>query len=128
MDDLGDYVTDDELTIEPLREFGWEVETVSWRAENVDWKRFESVIIRTPWDYHEEPKAFLKVLHEIKNSTRLENPLEIVRWNLSKTYLRDLDVKGIRIVPTMFANDLINENQFASWLENLMQKRSSSNR
>ena len=122
MDDLGDYVTDDHLTIEPLRELGWKVETVSWQARNVDWKRFEAVIIRTPWDYHSKPKEFLKVLQDIENSTRLENPLEIVEWNLSKSYLQDLENKDIRIVPTHFSDEIIDENLFTSWLDRFETK------
>jgi glutathione synthase/RimK-type ligase-like ATP-grasp enzyme len=117
MDDLGDYVSDDELVIEPLREFGWEVEIVSWRAKDIDWTRFEAVIIRTPWDYQDEPKEFLKVLQEIENSTRLENPLKIVEWNLSKSYLKDLEKGGIKIVPTIFGNDLVNNDLVDSWFE-----------
>lgn len=117
MDDLGDYVSDDELAIEPLREFGWEVETVSWKAENVEWKQFEAVIIRTPWDYQDSPEEFLKVLCEIENSTRLENPVNITRWNMSKDYLQELEQKGVRIVPTIFADETIDEKLFASWFE-----------
>jgi glutathione synthase/RimK-type ligase-like ATP-grasp enzyme len=118
MDDLGDYVTDDSLTIEPLRELGWEVEMVSWRAEDVDWSRFENVIIRTPWDYHNEPGKFLRVLREIESKTRLANPLTIVEWNLSKTYLRELEEKGIKIVPTLFLDEIIDEKLVESWFEN----------
>ena len=32
MDDLGAYVTDDDLAHAPLAELGWRVEAVSWRA------------------------------------------------------------------------------------------------
>ena len=117
MDDLGDYVSDDELAIEPLRKIGWEVETVSWRAENSDWSRFEAVIIRTPWDYQDSPKEFLEVLREIENTTRLENPVYIVEWNLSKIYLQELENKGVKIVPTVFSAETIDENIFENWLE-----------
>jgi glutathione synthase/RimK-type ligase-like ATP-grasp enzyme len=118
MDDLGDYVSDDELAIEPLRKIGWEVKTVSWRDERFDWTKFEAVIIRTTWDYQNEPEEFLRVLHEIEDSgVRLENPLKIVRWNLSKTYLKDLEDGGIKIVPTIFGNDLVNNDLVDSWFE-----------
>jgi glutathione synthase/RimK-type ligase-like ATP-grasp enzyme len=115
MDDSGDYVTDDDLTVEPLREFGWEVETVSWRRGDVDWKEFAVVIIRTPWDYQNEPEGFLRTLRKIEGLTRLENPLKIVEWNLSKTYLRELEEKGIKIVPTLFSDELIDEKSVTGW-------------
>ena len=55
MDSLADYVSDDELAIEPLNELGWQVETISWRDSAVDWNDFCAVIIRTPWDYQKYP-------------------------------------------------------------------------
>lgn len=118
MDSLAGYVSDDELAREPLRKLGWNVETISWRDKTIDWNDFESVIIRTPWDYQREPEAFLEVLREIDESrTRLENPLEIVEWNLSKLYLRELENAGINIVPTVWGDEKIDETLFQSWLE-----------
>ena len=100
MKSLDDFVSDDDLAVEPLRELGWEVETVSWRSDE-DWSRFEAVIIRTPWDYQDAPDTFLQVLGDIEESgARLENPLSVVRWNLSKTYLREMESLGVPIVPT----------------------------
>jgi len=118
MDSLADYVSDDELAIEPLRELGWNVETVSWRDKTVDWNDFEAVVIRTPWDYQREPEAFLEVLRKIDESeARLENSLEIVEWNFSKLYLRELENNGIKIVPTLWGEGKIDETLFQSWLE-----------
>ncbi len=37
---------------------------------------------------------------------RLENGSEIVRWNMQKTYLRDLAGRGIEIVPTFWREGL----------------------
>jgi len=102
MDCLAGYVSDDELAVAPLKKLGWNVETVSWRDKTADWNNFEAVIIRTPWDYQREPEAFLEVLRNIdKSKARLENPLKIVEWNLSKLYLRELENAGIKIVPTV---------------------------
>jgi len=119
MDDLDGYVADDDLAIEPLRDLGWNVETLSWRHESVDWDLFDAVVIRTTWDYHRDPDRFIEVLREIEASdTRLENPLEIVRWNLNKTYLRGLEADGIRIVPTLWG-ETYDEAAFAGWLAKL---------
>lgn len=118
MDSLAGYVSDDELAVEPLKKLGWNVEIVSWRDKTVNWNDFEAVIIRTPWDYQREPEAFLGVLRKIENSiARLENPLKIVEWNLSKLYLRELEVAGIKIVPTVWGEEKISENLFKNWLE-----------
>ena len=118
MDNLADYVSDDELAIEPLNELGWQVEFVSWRDKTVDWNEFEAVIIRTSWDYQKSPKEFLKVLREIdKSKARLENPLKIVEWNLSKLYLRELEQNEVRIVPTIWGEKTANETSFNRWLK-----------
>ncbi|MEO0332751.1 MAG: hypothetical protein AAF223_13880, partial [Bacteroidota bacterium] len=70
---------------------------------NTDWSAYDAVIIRTPWDYQQAPQEFLKVLEDIVASgVPLENNLDLVRWNIDKTYLRDLEERGIRIVPTQW--------------------------
>jgi glutathione synthase/RimK-type ligase-like ATP-grasp enzyme len=105
-DDLEGFVTDDELVLAPLRERGVEVTLLPWRA-GVDWRRFEAVVIRTTWDYQAAPGEFLEVLEAIEGSgARLANDLDLVRWNLSKTYLRDLRARGATIVPTRFGVSL----------------------
>jgi glutathione synthase/RimK-type ligase-like ATP-grasp enzyme len=102
LDERGDYVIDDEHAIAPLAELGWRVATVSWRQRETPWSAFDAVIIRSTWDYWDDIPAFLDVLERIDRETRLANPLEIVRWNLEKTYLADLERKGIGIVPTIW--------------------------
>lgn len=106
LDETGDFVIDDELAIEPLRNLGWQVTTLSWRQTKSDWSDFDVVIIRSTWDYWNDVPAFLDTLEEIDRKTLLANRLDLVRWNLSKTYMRDLQKNGIGIVPTLFANSL----------------------
>jgi len=106
LDERGDFVIDDEHAIEPLTRLGWRVSTVSWRQTRVPWGAFDAVIIRSTWDYWNDVPAFLEVLAEINRRTRLANPLDLVHWNLAKTYLRDLAGKGIGIVPTLWLDAL----------------------
>ncbi len=106
LDERGDYVIDDEHAIAPLAELGWRVATISWRQRETPWSAFDAVIIRSTWDYWDDIPAFLGVLERIDRETRLANPLEIVRWNLEKTYLADLERKGIGIVPTVWPDEV----------------------
>ena len=100
MDGIEAYPTYDHLAVEPLARRGWRVTMVPWR-DRVDWDAYAVVCIRSPWDYFVAPEAFLAVLGEIEASAaRLANPLAVVRWNLNKGYLRDLDARGVPIVPT----------------------------
>ena len=107
MDSLEGYVCDDHLAIAPFRAQGWAVDVVSWRNTEVSWSDYEAVIIRSPWDYMLHPDAFLAALETIEAShALLLNPLSMVRWNLDKTYLRDLEADGIPIVPTLWGTQL----------------------
>ncbi len=120
MDDLTGYVSDDELAIEPLRKLGWAVETISWRDRSVDWNDFALVILRTTWDYQQFPNDFFAALERIEASrTILQNSLEIVRWNLNKLYLRELEEKGVRIVPTIWDQPTPTKAAFEDWKRSL---------
>ena len=102
-DSLEGFVVYDHMAIAPLSQLGWEVRQVSWHATDVDWNEFTAVVIRTPWDYHLHLAEFLAVLEQIDASTaRLLNPLDVVRWNFDKTYLREIESNGVRIVPTVW--------------------------
>ena len=105
MDDESGYVIDDAHAHQPLIDLGWQVSPVSWKQTEIPWSNFGAVIIRSTWDYPPELEAFLQVLQQIDQQTRLANPLELVRWNLNKTYLRDLEGMGIGIVPTLWSDD-----------------------
>jgi glutathione synthase/RimK-type ligase-like ATP-grasp enzyme len=90
-----------------LRALGWQVEAVPWRRRGGDWARFDAAVIRSTWDYQQAPDDFLAVLADIDQSgIRLENALDLVRWNLRKTYLRDLGHRGVPVVPTAWGSDL----------------------
>lgn len=101
-DRLEGFVTDDALTVEPLRELGWNVDHVSWRRPDVAWDRYDAVVIRSTWDYHKAPDEFLRALEAIDRASRLANPLELVQWNARKTYLRELADRGLPVVPTIW--------------------------
>jgi glutathione synthase/RimK-type ligase-like ATP-grasp enzyme len=108
LDDSTGFVIDDELAYAPLAALGWRVETISWRTPSPDWRAYDAVVIRSTWDYVDDPEAFLAVLAEVERSgTRLFNPLHLVRWNIRKTYLRDLATRGVPVVPTIWRDRLI---------------------
>ncbi len=101
MDSLSEFVSDADLSIEAMNALGWEVEMVSWRDRDADWTSYDAVYICTPWDYQDDAAAFLRVLERIEASPALlVNPLPLVRWNLEKTYLKELEASGVDIVPS----------------------------
>jgi hypothetical protein len=101
------FVMDDELAVLPLARRGWQVETLPWNRRGVDWRRYDLVVIRSTWDYQHHAEQFLGVLESIERcGVRLENGSEISRWNMAKTYLRELAGRGVEIVPTFWREAL----------------------
>ena len=122
MENSGDFVIDDALADPHFNALGWEIDRIPWRRENVDWSAYNLVLIRTPWDYQQDPAAFLATLERIaKSGTILQNPLRIVRWNMDKTYLRDLASVGVTIVPTLWG-EASSEMPIQSWFETLFER------
>ncbi len=116
MDCLDDFVVYDHLAKPPLAKLGWEVVDVPWRDPNANWHDYAAVVIRSPWDYHLDSDAFLRVIDTITGSrTRLMNSAEIVRWNIDKSYLRDLEKEGLPIVPTQWVLSPSNESLEAAY-------------
>ncbi|MCB9645985.1 MAG: hypothetical protein H6730_05205 [Deltaproteobacteria bacterium] len=99
MNDLTDFVCDDDLARPALAERGFEVETVPWRAD-VDFSRYAAVIIRSTWDYTQHLQDFLHALRRIDAQSLLLNPLEVVEANVHKGYLLALEAAGVPVIPT----------------------------
>jgi hypothetical protein len=107
LSDPAGFVIDDDLAHAPLARRGWQVENLPWDRPGIDWKRFDRVVLRSTWDYQHQPEKFLATLAAIEAAgTRLDNSLEIVRWNMHKTYLRDLEARGVPTVPTFWRDGL----------------------
>lgn len=103
-DDLQGFFHYDRLAVPDLERLGCHVDEVSWRSD-ADWSLYDLVVIRTPWDYQQDPAGFLEVLSGIAAVTRLENSLALCRWNLAKTYLRELGEQGVPVVKTVWSDD-----------------------
>jgi glutathione synthase/RimK-type ligase-like ATP-grasp enzyme len=107
LDDSSGFVIDDELAYPALADLGWQVEAVSWRTPSNNWRVYDTIVIRSTWDYIDDPDAFLAVLGTIELAgTPLFNSLDLVRWNIRKTYLQDLAQRGVAVVPTVFRERL----------------------
>jgi hypothetical protein len=118
MDNTKGFFTYDKLLIEPMKSAGWDAEEISWRNENINWNNYDAVIVRSTWDYQKDYKKFIDVLEKINNSSaHLENNFELMKWNMNKKYLFDLEQDGIRIVDTLWKNTFnFNETQNSFYL------------
>lgn len=79
-----------------------DVATVSWDDPEVDWERFDLVVIRSAWDYSERLAEFVAWAGRVAQLTVLANPASVVRWNSDKRYLAELAAAGVSVVPTRY--------------------------
>ncbi len=94
---------DEQALIGVLAEQGVAASAVAWDEAQVDWGAFAGLIIRSAWNYHEQPEAFRAWLAMVEQAgVPLWNAPQIIRWNMEKTYLRELAQQGVAIVPTVW--------------------------
>ena len=63
--------------------------------------RGANVLIRSTWDYVESPARFASWLDHLEaQEARVFNSTGVLRWNMHKRYLIDLDRAGVPTVPT----------------------------
>jgi len=72
----------------------------AWDDSDVDWSAFDATLIRTTWDYTERARAFADWAERVDACGLLLNPAPVVRWNLDKRYLAELEIHGVPTVPT----------------------------
>lgn len=86
-----------------LQQLGFQTDIHIWNSQNVDWKKYDLVVIRSTWDYYTHFEQFLKWLKTVSQETKILNPLPVMMWNLDKKkYLSELQAKGVNIIPSVF--------------------------
>ncbi len=92
----------DQLAQAALVELGAEVAPVIWDAP-VDWAQYRAVVIRSTWDYHVRAAEFSAWLDALQAAgVPVWNPIPVMRWNMHKRYLAELEAEGVRIVPSLW--------------------------
>jgi len=89
------------LLNEALERLGLTVRRTYWDDPNYDWSQTRAVVFRTIWDYFERFDEFWPWLEQVQHKTRLINSMELIQWNIDKTYLFDLAERGIPVVPSV---------------------------
>jgi hypothetical protein len=92
---------DDRPLISEFAAIGREAAPVVWDDPGVDWSRFDLLILRSCWDYHLQIEEFRKWIDASEAlGVALLNPPDLIRWNLHKSYLADLQKRGVSIPRT----------------------------
>ncbi|HVH47132.1 MAG TPA: hypothetical protein VM925_32545 [Labilithrix sp.] len=93
---------DEALLVGALQAQGATVRLLAWDGPSSAAAPDELVVLRSTWNYFEDVERFLGWVEQTGRSTRLFNPASVVRANARKTYLRQLEARGIDIVPTEY--------------------------
>ncbi len=101
---LAGLTPSDQLAADELSRRGAEVTPLAWSAPD-DWRQFDAVVIRATWDYYTRPDDFRRWLQRLEEQrVALWNPAPLAVWNMHKGYLRDLELAGVPIVPTVWVS------------------------
>jgi glutathione synthase/RimK-type ligase-like ATP-grasp enzyme len=121
---------DDRALIAPLAELGIEARPAVWSDAHVEWGAADAVLIRSSWDYHLRLQEFLQWIAALEQAgVRVWNPPSTLRWNANKLYLRELEEKGVPIVPTLWPApgfDLKRELELRKWKQAVVKPRVSA--
>lgn len=99
---MGNILGEDRLVADGFARHGLRCERVDWSDPGVDWAGYRCAVFRTPWDYFIRFDELNGWLDRVEPLTRFFNPPALVRWNMDKHYLADLEDRGIHTVPTRF--------------------------
>ncbi|PPS72874.1 MULTISPECIES: ATP-grasp domain-containing protein [Streptomyces] len=90
------------VLVDALREAGADAVAVAWDDPGVDWAGFDLALLRSTWDYSWRAGEFTAWAERCAKTTRLANPVGVVRWNADKRYLGQLAEAGVPAVPTRY--------------------------
>lgn len=93
---------EDEYVKTSLEKVGLKVKRLSWDDDSFNWSSTKYILFRTTWDYFDRYKEFSKWLNKVSKETTLLNSETIIRWNIDKHYLLDLQKKGVHICESYF--------------------------
>lgn len=97
---VSNLLREDALLAQALQQQGCLVTRIGWDRPDYDWSVPRAAIFRSTWDYYYRFPEFLAWLERVAAHIPLINPATMIRWNANKTYLLDLQQRGLRIVET----------------------------
>ncbi|MDG5491272.1 RimK family alpha-L-glutamate ligase [Psychroserpens sp. SPM9] len=93
---------EDRLVYHALEQIGLKTLRLAWDDQFFNWSSTKAVLFRTTWDYFDRFNEFSEWLEMVSQQTLLLNSEAIIRWNIDKHYLLDLQNKGIHIAESHF--------------------------
>jgi hypothetical protein len=97
--ELRGLTPDDRSVVPVFVSRGFDVVPVVWTEPLPE--RLDALVLRSTWDYHLQLPAFLDWVQAVETrGIPLFNRPSTVRWNVQKKYLREIEERGVPIVPT----------------------------
>ncbi|MEU9979042.1 hypothetical protein [Streptomyces sp. NPDC051014] len=99
-----------------------------WDDPSVNWRDYDLVLLRSPWDYPSHPKVFLDWCHSVSWQTTIVNSFTAIRGNQHKGYLRELHRRGAPVIPTVVVakpSDAIAAAAERGWAEPVLKPATS---
>ncbi|MBB6236384.1 glutathione synthase/RimK-type ligase-like ATP-grasp enzyme [Pedobacter sp. AK013] len=95
--------SEDDKLLNFLKEKGLNIKKVIWNDRDVNWEDYSHAILKSPWDYFDLIEEFYLWLDYLEaKKIKLLNPIEVVRWNANKKYLREIEAAGLKVTPSFF--------------------------
>lgn len=91
---------DDRLLADELRARGMSVSIAVWSDPAVEWAASRMCLLRSTWDYYRRYDEFMAWIECASALSTLRNEPHLLRWNAHKSYLAQLERRGVPIVPT----------------------------
>jgi glutathione synthase/RimK-type ligase-like ATP-grasp enzyme len=102
---LPDLDASDRRAADALRALGADARAEVWDDPAVRWESYDVVVVRSCWDYQDRVDEFATWIERVASlGVRLWNPAPLLRWNMDKRYLRELESRGVRIAPTAWVD------------------------
>lgn len=99
--DGDEYEMDDYLCEDALRALGYDVKVIPWLTVTDEQLRADIVLPRSVYDYmshFDKFQAFLDRCTALK--VNMHNSVDLLKWNIDKCYLRDIEAWGMPIIPS----------------------------
>ncbi|WP_298895060.1 hypothetical protein [uncultured Psychroserpens sp.] len=117
---------EDRLVYHALEQVGLKTLRLAWDDMFFDWSTTKSVLFRTTWDYFDRFDEFSKWLEIVSKQTTLLNSEAIIRWNIDKHYLLDLQSNGVHIAESHFIErgaqvTLMQLHDILNWKETVLK-------
>lgn len=86
-----------------LQTKGFDITAEIWDDPQADWNKYDVALLKTPWDYHHKYEQFKEWLDQIELlGIHLLNNFTVVRWNMDKHYLAEIEAAGFNVIPSLF--------------------------